>query len=57
MQKYTIKKGQQNFKPLESIWPTKAKGFKVTAKLTDNCYYSLEDWEGDATDSSFGMIG
>jgi len=46
--KYTIKKGKQNFKPLDNFLPKFGKKrFEVTFVFDESCYYSLNDWGGD----------
>ena len=45
--KYTIYPGNKNFDPSEPIWPFRASGFSIACRLTESCWWSPEDWEGD----------
>lgn len=48
LKEYNVKKGNQNFKPNESLWPVmNPKGFKLDAMIDSSCWYSLEDWNND----------
>ena len=57
MRRYKVKKGKQAFRPSVSFCPRWAMGFELTSRLTPSCWWSAEDWQGDADRSDWNKLG
>ena len=56
MKRYAIQPGQTNFRPCEPLLPFRAKGFRGAAILDGSCWWSSEDWDGDADRKDWNKI-